>query len=245
MQEAPKCGIFKTTCDTENCEHRFGKSQEILICPYCNAERNKCQNTKPYIWVIDPDSGRNVNTGNRYDTCKMHSNRKASVGSWEHKNKETTDRTMEKGTDEQKQEYFLTEYVETGKFVADPKTRTGFVPKVETDSELFNVWLDEFDNPKMHDLRGELALLRTYLQFSVVQHGDYPEAKDIRASQKIIQQITDTIQNLIKLEAELKVLVEITDVQMMVERIIGVIIESNIPDSEKINIAEEIKKITQ
>ncbi len=245
MQDAPKCGIFKTTCDNEECTHRFGKSQEVLVCPYCNTQRKKCTKEKPYIWVIDPETGRNVNTGNRYDTCKSHSNRKASVGSWKHKNKETTDRTMEQGTDEQKQEYFIEEYVEKGKFVVDPKSKTGFVPKVEQDSELFNVWLDEFDNPRMHDLRGELALLRTYLQFSVVQHGDYPEAKDIRASQKIIQQITDTIQNLIKLEAELKVLVEITDVQMMVEKIIGVILEAKIPDSEKINIAEEIKKITQ
>ena len=67
----------------------------------------------------------------------------------------------------------------------------------------------------------------------------------IMCLKKIIQQITDTIQNLIKLEAELKVLVEVTDVQMMVEKIIGVILEANIPDSEKINIAEEIKKITQ
>ena len=32
---------------------------------------------------------------------------------------------------------------------------------------------------------------------------------------------------------------------MMIEKIIGVILESNIPDSEKVNIAEEIQKITQ
>ena len=151
---------------------------------------------------------------------------------------------MANATDEEKQEYFIEEYVEKGKFVP-AKTKTGFVPKIEQDSELFSVWIDEYENPKMHDLRGELALLRTYLQFSVVQHGDYPEAKDIRASQKIIQQITDTIQDLIKLEAELKVLVDVTDVQMMVEKIIGVILDSNIPDSEKVNIAEEIQKFTK
>ena len=138
MKEAPKCGFYKTTCD--NCEHRFGKLQDIITCPLCNIERSKCQNEKPYIWVIDPESGKNVNTGNRYETCKVHSNRKPTVGSWVNKNKETTDRTMEQGTDEQKQEYFMTEYVEKGKFVVDPKARTGFVPKVETDSELFNVW---------------------------------------------------------------------------------------------------------
>ena len=58
-----------------------------------------------------------------------------------------------------------------------------------------------------------------------VKHPNHPSEYAI--------QITDTIQNLIKLEAELKVLVEITDVQMMVEKIIGVILEANIPDSEK------------
>lgn len=242
MQDAPKCGVLKTTCDY--CDHRFGKLQEVLICPLCSAERSKCTKIRPYIWVIDQETGKNVNTGNRYEKCKSHDNRPASVGSWRNKNKETTEFAMSHGTDEEKQEYFIEEYVEKGKFVP-AKTKTGFVPKIEQDSELFNVWLDEFDNPKMHDLRGELALLRTYLQFSVVQHGDYPEAKDIRASQKIIQQITDTIQDLIKLEAELKVLVDVTDVQVMVEKIIGVILESNIPDSEKVNIAEEIQKITQ
>ena len=242
MPDAPKCGILKTTCD--HCEHRFGKSQEVLTCPSCGKERSRCSKDKPFIWVIDPESGRNVNTGQRYDRCKSHSTRKAVVGSWKNKNKETTDLAMSNGTDEQKQEYFIEEYVDKGKFVP-AKTKTGFVPKVEQDSELFSVWADEYENPKMHDLRGELALLRTYLQFSVVQHGDYPEAKDIRASQKIIQQIKDTIQDLIKLEAELKVLVDVTDVQIMVEKIIGVIIESNIPDSEKVNIAEEIQRITQ
>ena len=242
MQEAPKCGTLKTRC--EECEHYFGKKQEETICPFCKTERKRCQKDKPYIWVIDPETGRNVNTGRRYESCKSHSNRKASVGSWKYKNKETTDLTMANATDEEKQEYFIEEYVEKGKFVP-AKTKTGFVPKIEQDSELFSVWIDEYENPKMHDLRGELALLRTYLQFSVVQHGDYPEAKDIRASQKIIQQITDTIQDLIKLEAELKVLVDSGDVQVMIEKIIGVIIEANIPDTEKVKIAEEIQKITK
>ena len=241
-REAPKCGVLKANCD--NCEHKYGKKQDVLICPFCGTERQKCTNTKPYIWVIDPESGKNVNTGQRYDTCKVHSNRKASVGSWKNKNKETTDRRMESKSDEEKQEFFLQEYVDTGKFVPS-KTKTGFVPKIEQDSEMFSVWSDEYENPKMHDLRGELALLRTYLQFSVVAHGDYPEAKDIRASQKIIQQITDTIQDLIKLEAELKVLVDSGDVQVMIEKIIGVIIEANIPDTEKVKIAEEIQKITK
>ena len=73
----------------------------------------------------------------------------------------------------------------------------------------------------------------------------YSSSRHTFQQKKIIQQITDTIQNLIKLEAELQVLVQITDVQMMVEKIIGVIIDSKIPDSEKVKIAEEIKKITQ
>ena len=210
----PVCGVIKSNC---NCGYHFGRNNDLTKCPHCSDERKYCQKVKPYIWVIDPESGKNVNTGNRYETCKSHSSRKVSVGSWEHKNKETTDLTMSHGTDEQKQEYFMTEYVEKGKFVP-AKTQTGFVPKVDEGSEVFSVWQDEYNNPKMHDLRGELALLRTYLQFNVVGHGDYPEQKDIRISQKLIQQITDTIQELLKLESELNVLVEASDVQVMVEK---------------------------
>ena len=89
-------------------------------------------------------------------------------------------------------------------FIVDARTATGFVPKIDNDSELFNVWSDEIDNPKLYDLRGELALLRTYLQFNVAQHGDYPEATDIRLSQKLMEQIMNSITNLMEFEIKLK-----------------------------------------
>ena len=125
------------------------------------------------------------------------------------------------------------------------RSATGFVPKLDKDSELFNVWTDEIDNPKLYDLRGELALLRTYLQFTVAQHGDYPEATDIRLAQKLMQQITTSITDLMELEIKLKLLVDVTDVKMMIEKIIGVILEADIEPQQKIKLAEEIQKVTK
>ena len=44
---------------------------------------------------------------------------------------------------------------------------------------------------------------------------------------------------------KLKLLVEVTDVKMMIEKIIGVILESDITSDQKIKIAEEIQKVTK
>ena len=129
--------------------------------------------------------------------------------------------------------------------ILDKRTATGFVPKLDKDYELFNVWTDELDNPKIYDLRGELALLRTYLQFTVAQHGDYPEATDIRLAQKLMQQVTTTITDLMELEIKLKLLVDVTDVKMMIEKIIGVILESSITPEQKHKLAEEIQRATK
>ena len=148
-------------------------------------------------------------------------------------------------TDEEIQESFLEEYVEPGTFLVDKRTATGFVPKLDKDSELFNVWTDEIDNPKIYDLRGELALLRTYLQFTVAQHGDYPEPTDIRLAQKLMQQITTSITDLMELEIKLKLLVDVTDVKMMIEKIIGVILDSSITPEQKHKLAEEIQRVTK
>ena len=93
-------------------------------------------------------------------------------------------------------------------------------------------------------MRGELALLRTYLQFTVAQHGDYPETSDIRLAQKLMEQITSSITNLMELEIKLKLLVDVSDVKMMIEKVIGVILESNITPQEKIKLAEEIQRVT-
>ena len=96
----------------------------------------------------------------------------------------------------------------------------------------------------MSNLRGEVALLRAYLQYNIQEHGDYPEAKDVRLSQRLIQQTTTTITNILELETKLSALVNVSEVRAMVERIIAVILRSDIPDESKFKIAEEIKIAT-
>ena len=238
------CIALKRNCD---CTYYFGRDEEIKKCPNCNAERKRCSKPKAFKWVKEPESGRFINTGFRYDTCIKHGNRKPLVGSTSNRSKEDfiLNNIGNEKTDEEIQESFLQEYVEPGVFIEDKRTKTGFVPKIDKDSEMFNVWTDEIDNPKLYDLRGELALLRTYLQFNVSQHGDYPEASDIRLSQKLMQQITTSITDLMELEIKLKLLVDVTDVKMMIEKIIGVILESDIEPQQKIKLAEEIQKVTK
>jgi hypothetical protein len=230
------------------CGYYFGKKKEIKICPHCNNERKRCSKPRSFKWVKDPESGRYINTGFRYDTCNYHSNREPIMLSGQEKTKENFDLSDHghQKTDEEIQENFLEKHVDTDSptFLVDARTATGFVPKVDKDSELFNVWSDEIDNPKIYDLRGELALLRTYLQFTVASHGDYPEATDIRLAQKLMEQITNAITNLMELEIKLKLLVDVSDVKMMIEKVIGVILESNISPQEKIKLAEEIQKVT-
>ena len=86
--------------------------------------------------------------------------------------------------------------------------------------------------------------MRTYLQYNVSAHGDYPEAKDIRSSQKLIQQITTTITNLMELEAKLKIMVNVSEIRGMIEKVMGVILEADIAENKKIEMAESIKKLT-
>ena len=237
------CVALKRNC---NCGYHFGKD-EINQCPHCSLERQRCSKPKAFKWVKEPESGRFINTGYRYDTCIKHGNRKPIVGATQNRSKEDfiLNNMGNNKTDEEIQESFLEEYVEPGTFLVDKRTATGFVPKLDKDSELFNVWTDELDNPKIYDLRGELALLRTYLQFTVAQHADYPEATDIRLAQKLMQQITTTITDLMELELKLKLLVDVTDVKMMIEKIIGVILESNITPEQKHKLAEEIQRVTK
>ena len=47
-----------------------------------------------------------------------------------------------------------------------------------------------------------------------------------------------------ELEIKLKLLVDVSDVKMMIEKVIGVILESNITPQEKIKLAEEIQRVT-
>ena len=238
------CIALKRNC---NCGYYFGRNEEIKQCPHCNLERQRCSKPKAFKWVKEPESGRFINTGYRYDTCIKHGNRKPVVGATQNRTKEDfiLSNIGNDKTDEEIQENFMKEYVEPEVFIEDKRTQTGFVPKIDKDTELFNVWTDEINNPKLYDLRGELALLRTYLQFTVSGHGDYPEATDIRLAQKLIQQITTSITDLMELEIKLKLLVEVTDVKMMIEKIIGVILESDITSNQKIKIAEEIQKVTK
>ena len=238
------CIALKRNC---NCGYYFGKDEGIEKCPHCDLDRQRCSLPKAFKWVKEPESGRFINTGYRYDTCIKHGNRKPVVGATENRTKEDfiLNNIGNDKTDEEIQKNFLQEYVEPGTFVEDKRTSTGFVPKIDNDSELFNVWTDEIDNPKIYDLRGELALLRTYLQFTVSGHGDYPEATDIRLAQKLVQQITTSITDLMELEIKLKLLVDVTDVKMMIEKIIGVILESDISSEQKIKLAEEIQRVTK
>ena len=239
------CNTLLRKCD---CSYYFGKKEEIIKCPHCNNERRRCSKPKSFKWVKDIDTGRYINTGFRYDTCNYHGNRKPMMGHGQQKTKEDFDlsNTGQGKTDEEIQEKFLEKHVnnDSPNFIVDARTATGFVPKIDNDSELFNVWSDEIDNPKLYDLRGELALLRTYLQFNVAQHGDYPEATDIRLSQKLMEQIMNSITNLMEFEIKLKLLVDVSDVKMMIEKVIGVILESNISAQEKIKLAEEIQRVT-
>ena len=238
------CNALKRNC---NCGYYFGKSEEVQQCPHCNIEQQRCSKPKSFKWVKEPESGRFINTGFRYETCIKHGSRKPIVGATRNRSKEDfiLSNIGNNKTDEEIQENFIEEYVEPGTFLVDKRTATGFVPKLDKDSELFNVWTDEIDNPKIYDLRGELALLRTYLQFTVAQHGDYPEATDIRLAQKLMQQVTTTITDLMELEIKLKLLVDVTDVKMMIEKIIGVILESNITPEQKHKLAEEIQRVTK
>ena len=238
------CNALKRNC---NCGYYFGKSEEVQQCPHCNIEQQRCSKPKSFKWVKEPESGRFINTGFRYETCIKHGSRKPIVGATRNRSKEDfiLSNIGNNKTDEEIQENFIEEYVEPGTFLVDKRTATGFVPKLDKDSELFNVWTDEIDNPKIYDLRGELALLRTYLQFTVAQHGDYPEPADIRLAQKLIQQITTSITDLMELEIKLKLLVDVTDVKMMIEKIIGVILESNITPEQKHKLAEEIQRVTK
>jgi len=230
------------------CGYYFGKKEDIKVCPHCKRDRKTCSKPKSFKWVKDPESGRFINTGFRYDTCNYHGSRKAVVGATQNRTKEDFDLSNHGNgkTDEELQESFLEKHVNTEEptFLVDARTATGFVPKVDKDGELFNVWSDEIENPKIYDLRGELALLRTYLQFTVAGHGDYPEATDIRLAQKLMEQITNAITNLMELEIKLKLLVDVSDVKMMIEKVIGVILESNISPQEKIKLAEEIQRVT-
>ena len=238
------CNALKRNC---NCGYYFGKSEEVQQCPHCNIEQQRCSKPKSFKWVKEPESGRFINTGFRYETCIKHGSRKPIVGATRNRSKEDfiLSNIGNNKTDEEIQENFIEEYVEPGTFLVDKRTATGFVPKLDKDSELFNVWTDEIDNPKIYDLRGELALLRTYLQFTVAQHGDYPEPTDIRLAQKLMQQITTAITDLMELEIKLKLLVDVTDVKMMIEKIIGVILESNITPEQKHKLAEEIQRVTK
>ena len=47
-----------------------------------------------------------------------------------------------------------------------------------------------------------------------------------------------------ELEIKLKLLVDVSDVKMMIEKVIGVILESNISAQEKVKLAEEIQRVT-
>jgi hypothetical protein len=59
-----------------------------------------------------------------------------------------------------------------------------------------------------------------------------------------MEQITNAITNLMELEIKLKLLVDVSDVKMMIEKVIGVILESDISPQEKIKLAEEIQRVT-
>ena len=48
-----------------------------------------------------------------------------------------------------------------------------------------------------------------------------------------------------ELEIKLKLLVDVTDVKMMIEKIIGVILESDISSEQKIKLADEIQRVTK
>ena len=239
------CTSLLRKCD---CGWYFGKDKEVLKCPHCNKDRKTCSKPRSFKWVKHPETGKYVCTGFRYETCNYHGNRKPMMGKDDQKTKEVFDLSGQGNgkTDEELQEMFLEKHVNTESpdFLVDSRTATGFVPKLDQDSELFNVWSDEIENPKLYDLRGELALLRTYLQFTVAQHGDYPETSDIRLAQKLMEQITSSITNLMELEIKLKLLVDVSDVKMMIEKVIGVILESNITPQEKIKLAEEIQRVT-
>ena len=236
MQEKKVCGQLKSKCD---CGFIFGRKQDQLECPECHEERKKCQKPKPFKWVTDPESGKLVNTGERWDKCYHHGNHKAQVGESARHNKENIDQSSRKSnkrTDEDIQEIFLEKY--NGKFT---RTDYGFVPKIEQNSNFFNVWAEEADNENMSSLRGEVALLRAYLQFNLNEHGDYPEAKDIRLSSKLIQQISTTITSILELETKMQTLVSVSEVRGLIERIIGVISTADIPDMVKFKLVDDIK----
>ena len=236
------CDFLITKCE---CSYLYGREQQTQECPHCGKERTKCRKAKPFIWVTDPETGKKANTGDRYERCFFHGKKRdPEVGATANRTKEIVDYETVKHnerTDEDTKQQFIKKYVEPGKF---EKNKTGFVPKLPHGSEFFDVWEEHVDNDNMSNLRGEVALLRAYLQYNIQDHGDYPEAKDVRLSQRLIQQTTTTITNILELETKLSALVNVSEVRAMVERIIAVILRSDIPDESKFKIAEEIKIAT-
>ena len=234
------CGYLKAKCD---CGQYFGNEQKTNSCSNCGEERKPCKKPKPFKWVTDPDSGKQVNTGERHNHCFFHSNRKPEVGATSKRTKDKVEQSSLASpygrTDEEVKEKFLEKHGD--KFI---KTQTGFTPILPKDSEFLNVWQVHVDNQQMTNLRGEVALLRTYLQYNVQEHEDYPEQKDVRLSQRLIQQITTTITNITELETKLQALVKLTDVRNMVENIISIIASSDIPDQYKYKLAKEIEMAT-
>jgi len=67
------CVALKRNC---NCGYYFGRDEELKQCPHCNLERQRCSKPKAFKWVKEPESGRFINTGFRYETCIKHGNRK-------------------------------------------------------------------------------------------------------------------------------------------------------------------------
>ena len=78
------CIALKRNC---NCGYYFGKNEEIKECPHCNLDRQRCSKPKAFKWVKEPESGRFINTGFRYETCIKHGNRKPVVGATERRTK--------------------------------------------------------------------------------------------------------------------------------------------------------------
>tara|TARA_B100000519_G_C14203928_1_gene419322 strand:+ start:205 stop:936 length:732 start_codon:yes stop_codon:yes gene_type:complete len=236
------CDFLITKCD---CSYQFGREQQTLECPHCGKERTRCKKVRPFIWVTDPETGKKANTGERHKHCYFHGQKRdPEVGATANRTKDIVDYQTVKHngkSDEEIKQKFIDKYVEQDKFV---KTNTGFVPKLPQGSEFFDVWKEHVDNQDMTNLRGEVALLRAYLQYNIQEHGDYPEAKDVRLSQRLIQQTTSTITNIMELETKLSSLVSVSEVRAMVERIIAVILRADISDDSKFKLAEEIKIAT-
>ena len=100
------CVAIKRNC---NCGYYFGRDEEIKECPHCNLERQRCSKPKAFKWVKEPESGRFINTGFRYDTCIKHGNRKPVVGATQNRTKEDfiLSNIGNDKTDEEIQENFM------------------------------------------------------------------------------------------------------------------------------------------